>query len=131
MAISRDGALMSVMVLMSLVDGEVSSAEVMRIVWVFEKLTGRTLGNDDVVAVARQVHADKTELKPHLELLGAGLSLEDRRDVLKAAFAVASADGKVVDAEDAMMLDMAKALRIDAQDYSSIASHMMVAREFG
>lgn len=121
---------MSVMVLMSLVDGEIAETEIMRIRWIFERLTGRSLGRDDVARVAEQVRADNTELTPYLERLGEGLNLVDRRTVLKAAFGVASADGKVLDVEDAMMVAVARALRIEPEDYRSIASHLMVAREF-
>gem|GEM_PF-1808781 len=130
-AINRNGALLSVMVLMCRVDGDVADAEIMRIRWIFEKLTGRQLERDDVMTVIGQVGADQTDLDPYLEMLGEKLSLDDRHMVLKAAFGIAVADGKVVDAEDAMMQKTARALQIDPQDYASIASHLMVAREFG
>lgn len=131
MSISRDGALLSVMVVMSLADGELADAEVLRIRWIFERLTLRALAADDVTAVIDQVRADKTDLSAVLALAGDELGLRDRRTVLKAAFGIASADGKVVDTEDAMMLRIAKALRIEPDDYRTIATHLMVAREFG
>ena len=131
MPINRNGALLSVMVLMCRVDDDVADAEIMRIRWIFEKLTGRRLEGDDVQTVVAQVGSDQTDLDGYLEMLGEQLPLEDRRMVLKAAFGIAVADGKVVDAEDEMMRRTAKALRIDPDDYRAIASHMMVAREFG
>lgn len=131
MAINRNGALLSVMVLMCRVDDDIADAEIMRIRWIFEKLTGRKLERDDVLTVVGQVGADQTDLDAYLEQLGNELSLDDRRTVLKAAFGIAVADGKIVDAEDAMMQKTARALQIDPQDYRAIASHMMVAREFG
>lgn len=119
------------MVLMSLADGEIAGAELIRIRWIFEKLTTRALADDDVVAVIRQVRADETDLDAYLALVGDGLGDEDRRTVLKAAFGIASADGKVVDAEDALMLRVAAGLKITPAEYGEIASHLMVAREFG
>ena len=130
-AINRNGALLSVMVLMCRVDDEIADAEIMRIRWIFEKLTGRRLEREDVLTVVAQVGSDQTDLDTYLEKLGEELSLEDRHSVLKAAFGIAVADGKVVDAEDEMMQKTARALQIDPKDYRAIASHLMVAREFG
>ena len=131
MAINRNGALLSVMVLMCRVDDDIDDAEIMRIRWIFEKLTGRRLEREDVLTVVGQVGSDQTDLDGYLEMLGKELSLEERHMVLKAAFGIAVADGKVVDAEDAMMQRTARALQIDPKDYRAIANHMMVAREFG
>lgn len=131
MAINRNGALLSVMVLMCRVDDDIADTEIMRIRWIFEKLTGRRLAREDVLTVVGQVGADQTDLDVYLEMIGKELPLDDRRSVLKAAFGIAVADGKVVDAEDEMMQRTARALQIDPKDYRAITSHMMVAREFG
>lgn len=116
---------------MSLADDHIAEAEVLRIRWIFEKLTGRALAETDVHTMMKQVQADHTDLDSHLALVGAGLSVEERRMVLKAAFGIASADGKVLDAEDSLMKRVAVALDIEPDDYRTIANHLMVAREFG
>lgn len=129
MTISRDGALLSVMVLMSLVDDRVTDAEVIRIRWIFEKLTDQSLAAADVHTVALQVRADQTDLDTYLGELGESLELDDRRTILDAAFWVASADGKVAHAEDAMMQRIAKALRIPPEHYNAVARQRRLARE--
>jgi uncharacterized tellurite resistance protein B-like protein len=129
MGISRDGAVLSVMVLMSLVDTRLSEAEVVRIRWIFEKLTGRSLGDEDVWMVAQQVRADATDLDAYLADLGQRLEIADRRTVFKAAFGIATADGKVVDEEDALMQRVGKALRFEPAEYNAIARHLKSARE--
>lgn len=129
MSISRDGALLSVMVLMSIVDGRISEAEVIRIRWIFEKLAGRSLAEQDVLTVARQVRADRTDLDTYLAELGQRLDVADRRMVFKAAFGIATADGRVVDAEDALMRRVGKALRFGPEEYNAIASTLRMARE--
>lgn len=126
---TRDGALLSVMVLMSLVDDHVSDAEVIRIRWIFEKLAGRSLGPDDVHTMAQQVRADDTDLDAYLAQLGESLLLADRRSVLEAALWIASADGKVANAEDEMMQRIGKALRIPAEHYNALARQLRAARE--
>lgn len=129
--VSRDGALLSVMVLMSLVDGRVSDNEVMRIRWIFEKLTGSSLGQDDVLTMAEQVRTDRTDLDAYLGALGESLDLDDRRTVLEAAFGIASADGKVIADEDAMMQRIGRALRLPPEHYNAAVRQLRVARELG
>lgn len=130
MAVSRGGIILSTMVLMSLVDGEIADDEVMRIRWIYERVTGRPLSDADVRTVIDQVAGDDTSLDAYLEHAHAGLSSTDRRLVLKAAFGIASADGKVVDAEDTLLKAVARGLHIPADEYRACISHLMVAREF-
>lgn len=127
--ISRNGALLAVMVLMSLVDDRVTDAEMIRIRWIFEKLTGVGLAAQDVHTVAQQVRNDQSDLDRYLADIGEVLELDDRRTVLEAAFGIASADGKVIDAEDAMMQRIARGLRIPPEHYNALARQLRMARE--
>ncbi len=118
------------MVLMTRVDGHVDEDEVVRIQWIMKRRFGRDL---DAQTVRSRVHEQiSTGVRLH-DLLAehaATLGEQQKSEVLKVAFAVASADGAIVDEEDVLLIRIAKSLSIGPAEYRTILRHAMVAREF-
>ena len=122
--------LLTAMVLMTLADGRVADDEVTRIRWIYGKLSDWPMAEDDVRATIAQVRAEAPSIERYLENHRDNLSEDDKRRLLKAAFAIASADGRVVDAEDRLLIRLAKSLKIPPDVYGATIGHLMVAREF-
>ena len=118
------------MVLMTLADGRVVEPELMRMRWIHSKLAGQPATDEEVRAIVAKVSADKLEIDSYLTGIRDALTLDGKRRVLKAAFAIATADGRVLDEEDSMMLRIAKALEISPREYRVALSQMLVARDF-
>ncbi|MCR9164360.1 MAG: TerB family tellurite resistance protein [Nannocystaceae bacterium] len=118
------------MVLMTRVDGHVDDDEVIRIQWIMRKRFERALGPDDIRALVNEQVAAGVRLHDLLSEAAPQLDHDQKRLVLGAAFAIASADGAIVDEEDKLMARIAQALRIEPAEYRTLLRHAMVAREF-
>ena len=128
----REAAVLTAMILMTLADHRVADAEVIRIRWLFGELAGLTgleiPTEEDVRDTIAQVRADGLELDAYLARVGPRLDVEGKRQVLQAAFVIATADGRVLDEEDAMLVRIARGLAIPPATYRAMLSHMNVAR---
>lgn len=118
------------MVLMTRVDGHIDDDEVVRIQWIMKRRFGREL---DAESIRTRVHEQiSAGVRLHDLLAEHAGSLDERQkaEVLKVAFAVASADGAIVDEEDALLVRIAKSLSIGPAEYRTLLRHAMVARDF-
>lgn len=122
--------LLSAMVLMTLADGRVAEEEVTRIRWIHGQASGEAVSEADVGAAIAAVRARGMSIDEHLAELGAGTTDAGRRLLLKVAFAIASADGHVVDEEDALLARLARSLGIPPELYRTELRHLIVTREF-
>jgi tellurite resistance protein len=118
------------MVLMTRVDGHVDDDEVIRIQWIMRKRFGQVFGPDDIRSLVHAQVADGVKLHDLLSEAAPELDHDQKRLVLEVAFAIASADGTIVDEEDALMARIARSLQIEPAEYRSLMRHAMVAREF-
>ncbi len=118
------------MVLMTRVDGHVDDQELVRIQWIMRRRFAQRLESDTIRALVNDQVADGVRLYDLLAEHAASLDHEQKRLILAAAFAIASADGEIVDEEDALMVRIARSLRIEPQEYRTLMRHAMVAREF-
>ncbi len=118
------------MVLMTRVDGHVDDDELVRIQWIMHKRFGQVFQPDDIRALVHAQVADGVKLHDLLSEAAPELEHDQKRLVLEVAFAIASADGTIVDEEDALMARIARALGIEPGEYRSLMRHAMVAREF-
>ncbi|MGH1345107.1 MAG: TerB family tellurite resistance protein [Nannocystales bacterium] len=118
------------MVLMTRVDGHVDTNELVRIQWIMRRRFKRTLEPEAIVALINEQVASGVRLHDLLAEHADSLEHEQKRLVLSVAFAIASADGEIVDEEDALMARIAQSLRIGPQEYRTLMRHAMVAREF-
>ena len=126
-----DAIVLRVMVLMTLADGRVEDTEVMRMRWIHGKVLGRTLSEDEVRTVIEAVREAGLDIEGYLERIRGDLGREGKRTLLEAAFAIATADGRVLDEEDACMLRIARALEVSPQEYRAVLGQLRVARSLG
>lgn len=118
------------MVLMTRVDGHVDNEELVRIQWIMRQRFSQRLEPDTIRALVNDQVADGVRLYDLLAEHASTLDHEQKRLILGAAFAIASADGTIVDEEDALMARIAQSLQIGPQEYRTLMRHAMVAREF-
>ena len=129
----REAAVLTAMILMTLADHRVADAEVTRIRWLFGKVAGldgsQIPSAQDVRETIDQVRAEGLELDAYLARVAPRLDVATKRRMLKAAFVVATADGRIATEEDALLVRIARALDITPESYRGMLSQMNVARE--
>ena len=118
------------MVLMTRVDGHVDDEEVVRIQWIMGKRFGQKLDPSDVRTLVNDQVATGVRLHDLLAEAEPELDHEQKRLVLEVAFAIASADGTIVDEEDALLVRIARSLHVPPAEYRTWMRHAMVARVF-
>ena len=118
------------MVLMTRVDGHVDEDEVIRIQWIMRKRFGQRLEPDEIRALVNDQVATGIRLHDLLAESEPELDHDQKCLVLEVAFAIASADGTIVDEEDALMARIARSLHVPPAEYRTLMRHAMVAREF-
>jgi uncharacterized tellurite resistance protein B-like protein len=112
---------------MVLADGRIAASEITRVRWVLL----RALGGDPGEATVRE-ELDQLADEPRTltqMLAQAHLDEASAGRVLRAAFFIATADGTVDAAEDALLVAIARALDIDPQRYRHMLRQFVVARE--
>lgn len=121
-----------VMIMVTLADGDVGEDEITRIRWVAGRLgPGGEPGSDrEVRAMLAEIAAeDGLDLGEYLTQVAPHLREDDKRSILKAAFVVACADGRVVDEEDAILGQIGRSLGISPAAYRATLRHMVVGRD--
>ncbi len=118
------------MLMMTRVDGSVDDEELTRMRWIVCKLFGDTLSEAEMRTFVASKAPVEGGIAAYLQPLEPQLGAAQKRQLLKVAFAIASADGRVVDAEDAMLVRIARALGVEPEAYRNVLTHAMVAREF-
>lgn len=126
-----DDIVLRVMVLMTLADGDIGEDEVIRMRWIHGRVEGRPVSEAEVRAVIAAVREEGIDIDTYLALISDDLGLAAKRRLLRAAFAIATADGRILAAEDTMMIHIAKALAIPPQEYRAALSQLRLARELG
>jgi tellurite resistance protein len=120
-------SLLTAMALMTLADGRIAEDEVTRIRFIFGRVTDSDVSEDDVRAAVAEVQDAGTTVDERLASVAGELREDEKRRMLQAAFAIASADGRVVDEEDALLQRIAKALGISPKTYRAALSYMAMA----
>lgn len=125
----RDDAVLTLMVSMTLADGEIDAAEVTRIQWIYGQLTEATVDEATVRAKIAAGESAQLDLPSYLGSIEPKLGDEAKRRVLEAAFAIASADGRVLEEEDALLVSIARGLAISPAVYRAYLSNFALARD--
>jgi len=108
-----------VMVLMMMADGKMDEEEVETIRQVFGKLSRREVSKDEVDA---EVAASKNEgggLRQYLARVSPNLNDAGKETVVRAAFYVAAADGKITEEETALLAELATALEMSPAHFKA------------
>lgn len=117
-----------IMVRVAMVDGQLHEDEVARLRWTVGRLTGSTPSAEQVRADVAEVLARACPLPELLEQARTELDVEGRRTVVRAACAIATADGEVPRAEEALILDIARSLDITPAEFHALVSPLALAR---
>ncbi len=99
-----------VMFKMALADGEIDDAEIAEITSAFSNITGREIEAEDIAAELEAARADTSTVRDYLEDVAPHLNDSGKEIVLRAAIAVAKADGHVDPEEVSLLADLGSAL---------------------
>lgn len=116
------------MVRVAMVDGELHDAELARLRWNVGRLTGRVPEEQRVREDVAEVVARAVPLEELLATARDRLDAQGRRIVMRAAYIIATADGEVPAAEDALLVEIARGLEISPAEYRRLVSPMGLAR---
>ena len=117
-------AVKRVMVLMMMADGEIYEEEIETIRQVFGKLSRREVGRDEVDAEVAAAKSEGRGLRPYLASVAPNLNDTGKELVVKAAFCVAAADGKVTDEETALLAELAAALEMSKAHFKGAIAEL-------
>ena len=118
-----------VMVLMTRVDGHVDADELVRIQWIMSRRFGQKLEPNTIRGLVNEQVAGGVRLHDLLAEHASSLDREQKRMVLGVAFAIASADGAILDEEDALMARIARSLQVGPEEYRALMRHATLARD--
>jgi tellurite resistance protein len=119
------GCLRRVLVAMMVADGDIDDDELAMVVRVYAEIAGETVDPDVLRGEGSKMQAEGITLSNCLRGLVEPLDADARRRVFGAAFAVASADGFVLDEEDALLANVAAALGYTQAQYQSEIDRLM------
>ena len=111
-----------------MIDGDLRPSELDRLRWNVGRLTGHTPSEDDVHRDVAEVASRAVPLDELLAEARERLDTEQRRTVMRAAYIIATADGEVPAAEDALLVEIARGLEISPAEYRALVSPMALAR---
>ncbi|MCX4241480.1 TerB family tellurite resistance protein [Paraliomyxa miuraensis] len=123
-----DSLVRRVMVRVAMIDGTLHEDEVARLRWTVGRLTGSTPDEQQVRDDVAEVLANARPLPELIEQARRELDVEGRRTVVRAACAIATADGVVPAAEEALLLEIARGLDISPAELRALASPLALAR---
>ena len=121
-------AALTLMVLMTLCDGEVAEPEVDRMQWAFSALLGAALIRAEVREAVNDARSRGLELEAFLAEVEPDLVPGARRLLLLTAYFIAAADGRVLDEEDDFLRRVARGLQIPPSEYRLLLTPMSIAR---
>ena len=116
------------MVRVAMVDGELHANEIDRLRWNVGRLTGTTPSAEQVREDVAEVVGRAIPLPRLLDEAREQLDRSGRQTVMRAAYIIATADGRVPEAEDALLVEIARGLEISPDEYHALVSPMALAR---
>jgi len=118
-------AVKRVMVLMMMADGRVDEEEIETIRLVFGKLADREVGREEVDREMEAARSDGRGLRPYVASVVGKLNDHGKELVVKAAFFVAAADGKITDEESALLSELAAALEMSPAHFKGLVDELL------
>jgi uncharacterized tellurite resistance protein B-like protein len=119
------GCLRRVLVAMVVADGDIDEDELAMVVRVYAEIAGESVDADVLRAEAAKMQAEGITLSNCLRGMVEPLDFAARQRVFGAAFAVASADGFVLEEEDALLANVAAVLGYTQAQYQSELDRLM------
>jgi len=118
-------AVKRVMVMMMMADGRIDEEEVETIRLVFGKLSEREVTRAEVDAEVKASQTDGRGLRQYLSAVSASLNDSGKEIVVKAAFFVAAADGKITEDETALLAELASALEMTPAHFKGVIDQVL------
>ncbi|MDF2691958.1 MAG: hypothetical protein K0S65_341 [Labilithrix sp.] len=118
-------AVKRVMVLMMMADGRIDAEEVETIRQVFGKLANRDVSQDEVDAEVNAAKAEGRGLRQYLSSVSGNLNDTGKELVVKAAFFVAAADGRVTEEETSLLAELASALEMSPAHFKGAIDQLL------
>jgi tellurite resistance protein len=122
---SFHSAVKRVMVLMMMADGKIDTEEVETIRQVFGKLSNREVSQEEVDAEVATAKSEGHGLRQYLANVSGNLNDTGKELVVKAAFFVAAADGKITDEESSLLSELASALEMSPAHFRGAIDELM------
>ena len=122
------GCIRRVLVAMMVADGDVDPEELATIRSVYAAMTGEQVEADTLLSEAARLQAEGATLRSCLAALADDLPAASKRKVLAAAFAVATADGFVLDEEDELLAEVGRSIGLDEGEYKAALHDLMTGR---
>jgi tellurite resistance protein len=122
------GCIRRVLVAMMVADGDVDPEELATIRSVYASMTGEHVEVDVLIDEAKRMQAEGMTLSTSLHGLEHALGTDGKKKVLVAAFAVATADGFVLDEEDELLAAVGRAIGMDEAEYREALHDLMTGR---
>lgn len=117
-------AVKRVMVLMMMADGTIDAEEIETIRQVFGKLSSRDVTQAEVDAEVNAAKSEGRGLRQYLASVSSNLNDAGKELVVKAAYFVAAADGKITDEETALLAELASALEMSPAHFKGALSEV-------
>lgn len=121
-------AVRRLLVEMALADQFVTFGEFERISRLYRKLTGRPIENEAIAREMKRAEVDDRNITEYLEDIAFQLNEKGKGRVLKAAFAVAAADGLFRDEEREMVQALGEALEMTPTDVREVLGSTFTPR---
>ena len=117
------------MVAVAVADGRLDAREVRLIQDVYEERTGRLI-DASVVAMAAEVYA-KRDILTELAAIAGSMSRETKEEIIRTAYLVLLADGRIAGEERKKLKDIAIALKIREIHFGAILEDLAISLEGG
>jgi len=117
-------AAMRVMLLTMLADGEMQETEIRKVAEVYTHIGGEKMHSTAVRTQAEHAKADPRGIEEYLEAMAPRLNESGKLAIVKSAWEVANADGKVQEEERQFMKRVAKALKLKRDPLEAVGVHL-------
>lgn len=117
-------AVRRVMVLMMLADGKIDDEEIETIRTVYGRLADKEVTRAEIEREANEATKDGRGLRPYLGSVLGRLNDHGKELVVKAAFLVAAADGKITDEETTLLAELASALEMSPSHFKGVVDDL-------
>lgn len=117
-------AVKRVMVLVMMADGHIDPQEIETIQLVLGKLVEREVTRAEVDREIERARTDALGIRAYVESVAPRLNDSGKETVVKAAYFVAAADGRIADEETALLAELATALEMSPARFKSIVDEL-------
>ena len=116
------------MVAVAAADGRLDTREVGLIQRVYEERTGRAVDVSGVASTA-EVYVTKRDIRAELAAMSGSLSRQTKEEIIRSAYLVLLADGRIAGEERKKLKDIAIALQVSEIHFGAILEDLAISLE--